>query len=584
MIDRTYFISSLALLLVAPTAAAQSSEQCETGRIASITIVRNPVFDENGNGALSTIYAAANWLHLETHEQVIRRELLFEVGDCVDPLRLSESARLLRRFRFIESASIGAARRADGTVDVVVATRDDWSLRFEPRFNLGGGVSVTGIGLAERNLGGRGSAIEFLYIDRSGRDDVGAGYFDPQLAGSRLDFGLSGVRTEPGWTVNTMLAYPFLGLVGRWAGFQDVLFSEDWHSYVVADADGETSELLLPVTHKLYELGGASRKAAGRRGRSVRQGTYGLTVSYEELDYDEGFYSDSVEAAELGLLEGAADSVAGVLRRRESLRLNLVVGVEGLKYVQRRGVSTLRSEEDIAIGATIDLVVGLAAKALGTTDAHLLLGADLYGGARVRGNWFSLVRMNGEARRDYDARRWRDIFAAVEWTNFWFLNSRNITEIAGRFSAGWETSVPFQLTLGGPWGLVGYAADRYPGGARLALSVENRHNLTSLARLVDVGSAVFFDVGQIWANDAVFGVDSGLRASAGLGLRLATPTGSQTTYRLQAAMPIEAGVSASDIVFTLRVDRLLRVESRPTDLQLDRSRDPAIRSISRYLK
>ncbi len=88
----------------------------------------------------------------------------------------------------------------------------------------------------------------------------------------------------------------------------------------------------------------------------------------------------------------------------------------------------------------------------------------------------------------------------------------------------------------------------------------------------------------MWANGAVFGVDSGLQASAGLGLRLATPAGSRTTYRLQAGVPFESGVGLNDVVFTLRIDRLLRLEDRPTDPQLARSRDPAIRSAGRYFK
>ncbi len=586
MIARSLIVGSLALLLVPLSLSAQEPERCEEGRIASIAVLRHPVFDSNNNGTLAKVYAAANWLHVETREHVIRRELLFEVGDCVDPLRFSESERLLRNFRFIESASVETRQRSDGDVDVIVVTRDDWTLRFEPRFNLGGGFSITGLGLAERNIAGRGSSIELLYIDRSGRDDVGLSYFDPQLLGSRLDLLLSGVRTEPGWTVDFSVAYPFLGLVGRWAAFQETFYSERWFRYVATDSEeGGTPEFIQPLTQRLFELGGAGRRAAGRRGISVKQATVGLTVSYEDLRYGEGLYRDSVAAADLGLLGSIADSLLPTqLRPRETLRVNLILGFGGLWYTQRRGVSTLRGEEDIAIGGTADVILGLAGKAFGTSDSHLLIGLNLYGGARILGNWFSLLRVDGEARQDYEARQWRDVFAAVEWTNFWLVSSRNASQITARFSGGWETTVPFQLTLGGPWGLVGYAPDRYPGGARLAVSVENRHRLTTIGKLFDVGSTVFLDVGRMWANDAAFGVSSGLRASAGLGVRVASPTGSRTTYRLQAAMPIERGVGAREIVFTLQIDRLLRLESGTTDVQLGRSRDLAVQSAGYHLR
>jgi hypothetical protein len=375
-------------------------------------------------------------------------------------------------------------------------------------------------------------------------------------------------------------------LVGRWASFQETFYSERWFRYVAADSEqGDTPEYIQPLTQRLYEIGGAGRKAAGRRAYSVRQATVGLTLSYEDLRYREGFYRDSVAAAGLGLVGGEADSLLPTqLRPRESLRLNLVLGFGGLRYIQRRGVSTLRGEEDIAIGGTADVTVGFAGNAFGTRDSHLLVGLDLYSGVRVRGDWFSLLRFDGEARQDHEAHRWRDVFAAVEWTNFWFVGSRNVSQVTARFSGGWETTVPFQLTLGGPWGLVGYAPDRFPGGARLAVSVENRHRLTTVGRLLDLGSTVFFDVGRMWANDAPFGVSSGLRASAGLGLRVASPTGSRTTYRLQAAMPIEGGVSAREIVFTLQIDRLLRLERGRTDVQLGRSRDLAVRSAGFQLR
>jgi hypothetical protein len=543
------------------------------------------VFDDGGNGVVSKVYSAANWLHVETRESLIRRELLFEEGDCVDPLRLSESERLLRGFRFLESVNIDTARRPSGDVDVTVSVRDDWTLRVEPRFHLGGGFAVSGVGLAERNLGGRGEAVELLYVDRAGRDDVGASYFDPQLLGSRWDLFLDGARTSPGWTVDAALAYPFLGLVGGWAAFQEVLYSERWFRYVVGDSRDPTTELLLPFTRRSLQLGGALRQRAVPERRATKLGTYGLTLSYEYLGFGDGFFQDGSATVAGNLSEGAASDLAlAALRRRETLRLNLIVGVRGFGYVQRRGVSTLRATEDIALGASADLVLGVAVPRLGSSDSHLLVALDLYGGSRVRGNWFSVVRLNGEARRDYEARRWYDIFSALQWTNFWLVNSRSTTEITARVSAGWETTVPFQLTLGGPWGLAGYAVDRFPGGARVALRVENRYNLTTVGKLFDLASALFFDVGRMWANGAVFGENSGWRASAGAGLRIATPAGSRTTYRLQVGVPLESGIGLDDLVFELRVDRLLRLEERPVDLQLARSRDVGVRSATRYLK
>jgi hypothetical protein len=94
----------------------------------------------------------------------------------------------------------------------------------------------------------------------------------------------------------------------------------------------------------------------------------------------------------------------------------------------------------------------------------------------------------------------------------------------------------------------------------------------------------FAELGEMWAKEALSGVDSGLRASAGFGLRLATPAGSRTSYRLQAAMPVQAGVRWDDVIFSFRIDTAVRLEERPVDVQLGRSRDLAFRSAAPHVR
>jgi hypothetical protein len=586
MVSRSALAATLVALLVrAPDLAAQGWARCENGRIARIAIETRPVFEDSAGVVVSKLYAAANWLHIETHERVIRRELLFRPGDCYDPLRISESERLLREFTFLQSASVEATQRRDGDWDVAVVTRDDWSLRLEPRFQFDGGLDVTGIGLAERNLWGTGRAIELLWVDRSGRDEVGAAYFDPRFLGTRWNLWLSGARTEPGWLLRGTVAYPFLGLVGRAAAFEDALYGERWFRYIVGDAESR-SELILPYRQRALQVGGALRLLAAPRGEATKLGTYGLTFSYEQLSYGTSFFQDGLEPNGSALSEAEADSLLALtLRERESVRLNLVVGVRGLEFVQRTGLSTLCGKEDIALGVAADFVLGLAARAFGSADSHVLAALDLYGGSRVRGDWFTLLRANVEARRDYVARWWRDVFAQFQWTNYWGLGRRHSVLLTAQGVGGWRATIPFQLTLGAPWGLAGFAAHRYPGGARVVLRLEDRYLLGSLGRLFDLGTALFVDAGRMWTNDeALFGVNSGIRGSIGASLRLATPAGARSTYRLDIAAPIDVRTALDDIVISLRIERVLRLERDPIDGQLNRSRDFALTSATANLK
>jgi hypothetical protein len=574
----------LALLTLTLDVWAQDRSVCEEGRIASIEIQSLRVFGESENGVMSKFYDAANWLHVDTRESVIRRELLFREGDCYNHLHLSESERLLRQFVFIQSAGVEATRRSNGDYDVKVTTQDDWSLRIVPRLELGSGPTVAGVSLAEWNIAGTGKAAEFLFIGRPGREDIGGSFFDPQFVGSRWDLGLLAVRTEPGWVLRGTLGYPFVGLVGRWAAFQDALYGERWFGYFVGDSR-DRYELILPMKQVAVQVGGALRVMAAPRGRATKIGSYGLTVSYEELDYGDAFPRDSFTAEAFGLTEAAVAALDDLaLQPRENVRLNLVVGIRGLDFIRRRGISTLGATEDIAIGATADLVLGLASSAFGSSEDHVLAALDLYGGSRVRGNWFSLVRANVEARRHYQERRWRDVFGALQWTNIWHLGPGRTVILEGRWSAGWETTVPFQLTLGGPWGLAGFAPHRYPGGARAVVKLENRLFLTSLGQLADLGLTAFVDGGRIWANEAIFGVNSGLRGSAGFGFLFAAPAGSPASYRLQVALPIDSRSSLNDLVISLRIEGPLRLERASVDPQLRRSRDVALATAARHLK
>ncbi len=567
----------------AQTSSAEG-QACEAGTIGEINVQSAPVFGGAGNGVVDKLHVAGNWLHVTTRQGVVRRELLFKPGDCVDELRLSESERLLRQLRFIKSARIETTPRGNGTVDVSVVTRDDWSLRLEPRFSVGNGLGFTGISMGERNLFGTGRGVDFFFIDRLAGNSYGLTYVNPQWMKTRWDLALLAGKTEAGYFVRQVVRHPFVGLVGHQAAFQDFGYAEAWFRFVGTDS-GDRQEVILPFTRQTFQIGGALRRAAAPRGRAARQGTYGVTVSYEDLAYGTIFFPDSSTAEELGVSRERADSIAQLaLLPRETVRLNFLVGVQGLEFVRRVGLNTIAAVEDIAIGASADLILGLAAPVFGTDDSHLLLGIDGYAAANVARGWLTQVRGSFEGRRDYEAREWRDLFGALEVQSFWKLHSRHTLVLAGLFAAGWETSVPFQLTLGGPEGLRGYASHRYPGGARAVVTLEERSNLLSVGEVFDLGSSVFLDVGRMWANEAPFGTNSGLRASVGAALRLATPSGTRVTYQLEVAAPIDSRTTVNDLIFTLRIGSVPRIETRPPDPQLERSRDAGLRSAARNLQ
>ena len=123
-------LSALWAALVPTLAAAQA---CPDGVVSSIVVDNASVFgpeELGGEGRFRWAYDLVNRLHVRTRPWFIQRELLFDRGDCFDPLLLEESERLLRDYRFIARADVYGLRQPDGSWHMVVDTQDEWTTKL----------------------------------------------------------------------------------------------------------------------------------------------------------------------------------------------------------------------------------------------------------------------------------------------------------------------------------------------------------------------------------------------------------------------------------------------------------------------
>ena len=113
-------------------------------KIRHIEIQRLNVFGANINDPTASnpekIENILNKTHLNTNENIIRKNLLMEEGDTISPLTLSDNERILRELPFIDDARIVVVPLSDEEADIVVLTKDVYSLggsyylqRFKPR-------------------------------------------------------------------------------------------------------------------------------------------------------------------------------------------------------------------------------------------------------------------------------------------------------------------------------------------------------------------------------------------------------------------------------------------------------------------
>jgi hypothetical protein len=113
--------------------------------------------------------------------------------------------------------------------------------------------------------------------------------------------------------------------------------------------------------------------------------------------------------------------------------------------------------------------------------------------------------------------------------------------------------------------------DALPGGRQLLLVAEDRLRLGWIpASAFDLGATVFTDWGRVWAGDAPYGTSSGWRGAAGLGLRLAFPSGSRNVWRPDLVFPVGPGARGGPI-FRVTME-LNRFRGGFTTPDADRSR------------
>ena len=171
---------------------------------------------------------AANSLHTNTKEFVIRNNLFIREGKPLNPYRVADNERILRNLSFMLDARIlvkPISRKSD-SVDLIVITRDLFSLggSIEPEF-----PSKYKVSAQEINVGGMGQRIQLtaLYgIDRNprfgyewlyGKTNIGGSFIDGTLGYTVINTGTSlGNENENAFyfRLNRPLYQPF----ARWAG------------------------------------------------------------------------------------------------------------------------------------------------------------------------------------------------------------------------------------------------------------------------------------------------------------------------------------------------------------------------------
>jgi hypothetical protein len=497
--------------------------------IGEVRIDTQDIFDLDDPSENSTFYRLANQLHIRTRSSVIRRALLFRSGERVSWRVIEETERVLRANDFLYDVSIRPVAYRDGIVDIVVRTRDTWTLQPGVSFSRGGGSNSSGVSLTEKNLFGTGVTVGFARsstVDRTGKDYE---ISHNQVFGGWTAFNLRWADYSDGSSHSISLVRPFYALDARWAlgasanqvdridaiYSNDVILSQFRHQQKSSEVFGGWSDGLVEGWVQRYSVG----------------------VGYTEDVYAED--PSRIPPPELPPNQTLAYPF---------IRYEVIED----KYVRVMNRNKIARPEFFAMGLNARVQLGRAATSFGSTqNLWLYWGSVSKGFAAVGGgDLVAGVALSGQYG---DGHGERQIYGATA-RYFRPHGQRGLFYASGALDAIRNPLPTDQLLLGGDSGLRGYPMRYQSGDQRALFSVEERvYTDWYPFQLIRVGAAVFFDVGRAWGGPYENLANPGWLRDVGLGLRLLNARSSSgNVLHLDIAFPLDAEESIKKVQFLVK--------------------------------
>jgi hypothetical protein len=330
--------------LVPPTPAraqARHGGQPDTASapiIRAIVIDRGEVFD-SAEARSFWGFALVNALHAQTRPYVVRRELLFGVGERFDTARVNESARNLRALSIFRDVEIDTVS-TDSGVTVRVRTTDGWTTNLGFGIRTSGRERVINAFVQEINLLGTRTIATLGYESDPDRNTVIAGFDTPRLIANRVGVGASYAQRSDGHSAGAGVRYPFFNLSSRGGA------SLNWGLF-----DGR-------VLH--YEQGTRIPEDSARREFALLRGDAAVALRASPRGYVRLGVTGQLRRDDLGPEGGTA-----ALPRTITVAAGPYIAFRAPRYIQVRNYEAMGRVEDVDLGPTARADVALAPKAWG---------------------------------------------------------------------------------------------------------------------------------------------------------------------------------------------------------------------------
>lgn len=503
---------------------------CRGQRIDSITVDAQAP-SVTGLQRVPVVGAVVREAHVTTRAEVIRRFLLLEVGDRCAELRRAESERILRSQPFLADASVDAVRNDRGGVDLHVQTIDEASMILSGRVS-DAAPTIRGVKVGSSNLAGMGVRASVSWRHQPFfTDRAELRVSDYQFLGRPWVMSLLSLREPLGRDDRAELMLPFRTDLQRLA----------WRAML-----GEARAHALFTERDSGQLALSYRKEQGEVGGIIRIGPPGALGLLGGSLTSERAWPDSQPArvSRAGLFPDTAAGLSGRFRGTHATRVNLMLGVRGIRFMRAAALDALRGVQDVPMGLQAGGLVGRSVPLFGARSNDVLVAGDLYlGVGNPRLTW--RLQMQAEARRARGSPLWDGMITAGRLARHARVTDRRTRVVALEWSGTHRVQVPHSLMLELPdGGMRGYRGAVSIGARRAILRADETVYAGSPFNFGDVGFAAFLDAGQMWAGDLPYGTDTRLRAAAGASMLVAVPRRSSRTWRLEFAVPLNRVVGA----------------------------------------
>lgn len=461
--------------------------------IKSITIIRKNVFDDEMIHNSHFYYRWANSVHIKTRESVVRREVLFHVGDTLDVVKVIETERNLRLMGFIGEVVTSPKLNGHDGVDLTITTTDLWTTKIASSLQAAGGKYSVGIDATEANILGQGKYAELSGLVGNDQNGYQAFVSDPRFFASR--YSIQANYSHFTFNKNYLLHIerPQYSLIVPYAlkldlsnlrGINRLFFKNKEYFRFKQENQFYNFEWLYSfgLAIKLSLTGGY---------------TYNRNKFFREADQD-------------SLLD--REIPANETKSYPSL------GVRGdiIKYAVERYLDKAGTPEDLTLGATIRFKAGHSTQSFGAN----FIGSSYAALVRFLVNPTPTLYFGGIDRIDWwnhDGRNER-IMHISEMAIYYKTASTQVLTFHALTDFAWRQRNLYQIILGGGNGLRGFPLYEF-SGTRLAVgNIEYRFYLPVEILTVRLGGAVFFDAGNVWQEDQKIH-PTDLNSDIGFGLR-----------------------------------------------------------------